>query len=176
MDKPSEGSDPPIRSLLERYETALVTYAARMTGDIEQARDVVQDTFLKLIDQGHAVRSQAPEALARWLYTTCRNRALDLPKKERRMKSREEATAAGGTELAPDPPDTVQQHELLGRVARRPAELPPDQTEALRRWFRCRLPHRHRYRNHPAPPQGRRPPQPVRHQPGRQPLLRPSGI
>ena len=57
MTDSPEGSPPPIRSLLERYEAALVTYAARLTGDVELARDVVQDTFLKLVRQAPSVRS-----------------------------------------------------------------------------------------------------------------------
>jgi len=137
----SEGSPPPIRSILERYETALVTYAARLTGDVEQARDVVQDTFLKLIRQGDSVRSQAPEVLVRWLYTTCRNRALDVLKKERRMKSREEAAAQWGTGIAPDPAEAVQQQELLVGVARLLEELPANQQEALRLKFQLDLPY-----------------------------------
>jgi len=51
---------------------------AHITGDIEQAREVVQDTFLKLCRQKPA---QIRNYLAQWLYTVCRNRALDVLRK-----------------------------------------------------------------------------------------------
>ena len=37
-----------VPSVLAEYEQALTRYAAHITGDIERAREVVQDTFLKL--------------------------------------------------------------------------------------------------------------------------------
>ncbi len=37
-----------IRQALERHERPLVHYAARLIGDVERARDVVQETFLRL--------------------------------------------------------------------------------------------------------------------------------
>ena len=63
-----------VQDALIRYEGALVRYAMRITGDMETARDVVQDTFLRLCD---ADRDQVGEYLAPWLYRVCRNRAID---------------------------------------------------------------------------------------------------
>ena len=72
-----------MREVLEAHESGLVRYATRLlAGDSERAREVVQDTLLKLcrtrpIDvEGH---------LTEWLFTVCRNRALDVARKERRM-------------------------------------------------------------------------------------------
>ena len=67
---------------LDRYEGRLIQYAANMVGDVERARDVVQETFLKLWE---VKRSKVDGYLGQWLYTVCRNRALDLIKKEKRM-------------------------------------------------------------------------------------------
>ncbi|GMW00316.1 MAG: DNA-directed RNA polymerase sigma-70 factor [Candidatus Hydrogenedentota bacterium] len=73
-----------IRQALADYERRLVGYALRLTGDLETARDVVQDTFLKLCTADHAA---IDGHLGPWLYTVCRNRALDVLKKEGRMES-----------------------------------------------------------------------------------------
>lgn len=70
-----------VRDALERHETALVAYARRLLGDLDRARDVVQDTFLRLV---RADRAEVEPVLARWLYTVCRNRAYD----ERRRTAR----------------------------------------------------------------------------------------
>ena len=40
-----------IRDAFDRYEGPLVRYAMRLTGNLESARDVVQDTFLRLCRQ-----------------------------------------------------------------------------------------------------------------------------
>ena len=71
-----------ISSVLAQYELPLTRYAAHITGDIERAREVVQDTFLKLCRQKPA---QIRTHLTQWLYTVCRNGALDVRRKERRM-------------------------------------------------------------------------------------------
>ncbi len=37
-----------VQSALEQYEGPLTRYALRLTGNLETAQDVVQDTFLRL--------------------------------------------------------------------------------------------------------------------------------
>ncbi len=70
-----------IKEALVTYECRLLRYAQRFVG-VDRAADVVQDTFLKLC------REDLPPingSLAPWLYTVCRNLALDLLRKESRM-------------------------------------------------------------------------------------------
>jgi len=61
--------------------------AAARLGFGDRARDVVQDAFVKFMAQpaaavdGHAVE---------WLFTVCRNRALDVLRKEHRVRRFEE--------------------------------------------------------------------------------------
>ncbi|MCP5524263.1 MAG: RNA polymerase sigma factor [Verrucomicrobiales bacterium] len=88
IDQPAT-TDPgaaPGESLLEafhQYQCALVGYTRQITGDLDLARDVVQEAFLRLARE----RPQpSPDRLAPWLYTVCRNRALDVLRKERRME------------------------------------------------------------------------------------------
>src|SRR4051812_20231634 len=71
-----------IRSAVERFEGPLTLYAARLLRDADAARDVVQDTFLRLCSQP---RAEIQARLAEWLFTVCRNRALDVLRKESRM-------------------------------------------------------------------------------------------
>jgi DNA-directed RNA polymerase specialized sigma24 family protein len=40
-----------LRSIVDGYEGPLIRYAAHIMGDMESARDVVQDTFLRLCEQ-----------------------------------------------------------------------------------------------------------------------------
>lgn len=69
---------------LAANESRLLRYAARVTGDGETARDVVQETFARLWSQNPA---ELNGKLVPWLYTVCRRCALDVRRKERRMTS-----------------------------------------------------------------------------------------
>src|SRR5215218_1519574 len=82
--KAEPNSDPNdwIREAVSRFEGPLTLYAARLLNDPDRARDVVQDTFLKLCRQDGA---EIRDRLAEWLFTVCRNRALDVLRKEGRM-------------------------------------------------------------------------------------------
>src|SRR5437899_2147052 len=103
-----------IRSVLERYEGPLTRYAAQITGSVERARDVVQDTFLKLCGQEP---DQVESYLDEWLFTVCRNRALDVQRKENRMTAMadEEWGHCSSSDLPPDKVIELKEnaHELL---------------------------------------------------------------
>src|SRR6185436_16343465 len=76
-----------IQTTLERLEGPLVRFALPITGDLESARDVVQDAFLRLLEQP---RARVEGHVASWLFTVVRRRALDVRKKEGRMRSTDE--------------------------------------------------------------------------------------
>ena len=64
-----------VRVTVEQYAGPLTRYAASILGNAAQAQDVVQDTFIRLC----AREQGSVEAhLAEWLFTVCRNRALDI--------------------------------------------------------------------------------------------------
>ena len=66
---------------LELHERALIRYARWLLGDLDSARDVVQETFLRLCREDP---SRVDGHLAAWLFTVCRNLALDTRKKAAR--------------------------------------------------------------------------------------------
>ena len=120
-----------IQSVLARYEQPLIRYAAHITGDIERAREVVQDTFLKLCRQ-----KPPPEddRLAPWLYIVCRNGALDVRRKEKKMTGINEARLQQ-VPARPEFPAAMEQNEQLARVMRILGTLPANQQEVLRLKF-----------------------------------------
>jgi DNA-directed RNA polymerase specialized sigma24 family protein len=71
-----------VEEVLHRFEIPLLQYAARITGDRERARDVVQETFIKFHRNGALSREGET---ATWLFAVCRNGALNVCRKERRM-------------------------------------------------------------------------------------------
>jgi RNA polymerase sigma factor (sigma-70 family) len=126
-----------VREALERHESSLVAYARRLLGDLDRARDVVQDTFLRLV---RAERSQVEPALARWLFTVCRNRAFD----ERRRAARQ-ARPHDGLDGQASPAPRVRVEPETADEAARALEaidaLPEAVREVLVLRLRCGLPY-----------------------------------
>lgn len=69
------------------YESPLIGYASTILNDIDLARDVVQDTFVRLCQQD---LEKVRDHLKSWLFTVCRNRSLDLLRKDKRKQALEE--------------------------------------------------------------------------------------
>jgi RNA polymerase sigma factor (sigma-70 family) len=126
------GGEAWTRAVLRRYEMPLIQYAARITGCRERARDAVQDTFLRM-------GQLAPGALegdpAKWLFTVCRNRALDICRKERRMTYLDHDPAEGEPSPDPGPAESLARKEAAGFLLKILEKLPPRQQEVIQLKF-----------------------------------------
>ena len=121
-----------VQSAVERFERPLVSYAFHITGDVERARDVVQETFLRLCK---AELSKVQDHLAPWLYTVCRNLALDTRKKEGRMKHMSDVQLKLAVSDGPPPSAVLESKENAGTVLTAICSLPANQQEAIRLKF-----------------------------------------
>ncbi|MFC1734554.1 RNA polymerase sigma factor [Candidatus Hydrogenedentota bacterium] len=121
-----------VRHALERYEGALIRYAMSITRDPEQARDVVQDTFLRMCK---ADRKEIEAKLAQWLFTVCRNRAFDIRKKEGRMEPLGEREMETHASPRPGPRAVASSNEAHRLVLDTVATLPDNQREVFRLKF-----------------------------------------
>jgi RNA polymerase sigma-70 factor (ECF subfamily) len=121
-----------VRGALSRFEGPLLRYAARLLGDAEAARDVVQETFLRLCDQRPA---DLEPRLAEWLFTVCRNRALDVLRKERRMTRISDDQVKQCVCSVPPPADVVAVRDSAARVVELLEHLPASQREVIRLRF-----------------------------------------
>jgi RNA polymerase sigma factor (sigma-70 family) len=130
--KPTEVDAAWVRSAVERFEGPLTLYASRMLGDAEAARDVVQDTFLRLCSQS---REELDGRLAEWLFTVCRNRALDVLRKESRMTQLSQEQVQIRTSPDPGPPDIIEARDSTAQVLGLLDALPKSQREVIRLKF-----------------------------------------
>ena len=112
-----------IDCALERYERPLISYAKTITGDLESARDAVQETFLRLSRQDLAALEPR---LAPWLFFVCRNCAVDHLRKIARFSG--------------DPVDV----ELPAESPSPAAEVAAAEEKARLRWLVDQLPQRQR--------------------------------
>jgi RNA polymerase sigma-70 factor (ECF subfamily) len=125
-------------SIVCRYEGPLVRYAAGITGNVEQARDVVQDAFLRL----HNQNGNRPDNVQAWLYTVCRRRALDIVRKETRMKTLDNGQAAICECPMPIQPAAMEQQETEHHLLQLLGDLPANQQEVVRLKFQDGLSYR----------------------------------
>ncbi|MFT5288016.1 MAG: RNA polymerase sigma factor (sigma-70 family) [Planctomycetota bacterium] len=128
--------EPPTREVvlaaLDEFEPSLLALAGRITGDAERAQDVVQEVFLRLC---RARRGEVEDHLAAWLHTVCRNQALDVRRKERRMRELANGVGEDRVDSNPTPDQTAEKADEVGNVLGTIARLPEKQREALKLKF-----------------------------------------
>ena len=121
-----------VRATVEQYAGPLTRYAASILGNAAQAQDVVQDTFIRLCAQE---QGSVEARLAEWLFTVCRNRALDIARKEGRMSAWNEEEMARQPSPEPSPTTLAEQHETTTAALTALASLPRNQQEVVRLKF-----------------------------------------
>jgi RNA polymerase sigma-70 factor, ECF subfamily len=99
------GDDDAFRELVERHSRAVFRVAYRVTGRVEDAEDVVQETFLRAYRQ--LGRFESRSNFRTWLHRIATNCAVDLlrarPKREvaEEPETLERAAGAAGDGLPP---------------------------------------------------------------------------
>lgn len=125
-----------VRSTLERHESSLLRYAASITGDAERARDIVQDTFVRMCaEEPTALEGKLTE----WLFTVCRNRALDVQRKEKRMTPLTEIDLETRESADPSPALAAETRDTTANALQFLDALPPNQREVIRLKFQSGL-------------------------------------
>ncbi len=128
-----------VRSLFEKHQGPLVRYAARLTGDLDAARDAVQETFMQLCQMDPSKLDSQPIP---WLYTVCRNRALDGRRKEARMNPLGEAIDQMADARMPSPLHLLERRSTTSTVLKALDSLPAKQQEVIRLKFQDGLSYR----------------------------------
>lgn len=117
-----------IERALAEYESPLIGYAYGIVHDLDRARDVVQDTFIRLSAQEV---SKVRDGLKTWLFTVCRNRAFDVLRKENRLVPLEEPAMnqiAGETRT---PAQAAMHDERMLELKKYLDRLPDNQREVI---------------------------------------------
>ena len=141
LEEPDSTSTEWVRAAIELHEGALLRYAQHFVRDLESARDIVQDTFLQLCRQ---TNDEIRPRVAQWLFTVCRNRAIDVCRKERRMKLAPEDQLADklaqNSEAAElQPRAAMEREEAATGLMSQISKLPDRQQEVLRLKFNAGL-------------------------------------
>lgn len=138
MNRIDQPTDTPVESVddatwladaFREHELPLMGYATHLLRDRDRASDVVQDTFVRLCKQR---REQIQGRIQQWLFRVCRNRALDVLKKESRMKTLDDANAPPQASSEADPSQRAELAERYSTAQSLIDELPPRQQEVIR--------------------------------------------
>lgn len=123
IERIQAGEEQAFREMFEAYYPNLCGFAADYVNSVDQARDIVQDVFLKIWNQREEWTIRT--SLKSYLYQSVRNRALN---ELRRANTRGEIedylehTSAGSNRRTAD--DTFRMKELSEDVEKAIAELP----------------------------------------------------
>ncbi len=117
-----------IEQAMADYESPLLGYASTILHDLDRARDVVQDTFIRLCQQDIP---KVRDNLKSWLFTVCRNRALDLLRKDKNIQPIDEIRwqRIAGPDLPPD--QQFDQDERFAQVMKYLDRLSANQREVI---------------------------------------------
>lgn len=117
-----------IEKAVVEHESALIGYAKTFVYDLDRARDVVQDTFIRLCQQDP---EKVRHSLKSWLFTVCRNRCIDVLRKDKRIEPLDELgwQKIVATEAAPD--EQVDRDEQVAHVMRFLDRLAKNQKEVI---------------------------------------------
>jgi RNA polymerase sigma-70 factor (ECF subfamily) len=117
-----------VEAALARHEAPLVAYAHRLVGDAHRARDVVQETFLRLCSEEP---SRVDGHVGPWLFAVCRRLAIDDLRKEWRMTPTAQTLLDARPGRAEDPAETAATRDHASSALAALAALPENQREVL---------------------------------------------
>src|SRR5947208_4324462 len=92
-----QGDGEAFRALVERHSRNVFRLAFRMTGNEQDAEDVVQETFMRAYRQ--LKNYEARSSFATWLFRIASNCSLDLIRSRKRHQDRREVNMNGEEEL-----------------------------------------------------------------------------
>lgn len=126
------GSVSAFEGLVERYDAPLRAFLLRLTGDVELAADLAQETFLDVYRCRETLPTDRP--FAAWLYRTARYNALPVRRRRtlRQFVSLDWLTSHVSTIMPrlhrPDEVPRVHERDLIERTL---GQLSPSLREAL---------------------------------------------
>jgi RNA polymerase sigma-70 factor (ECF subfamily) len=143
VKRAQEGDHDAFRVLVERYQGRVYRLALRILRNEEEARDAVQDAFLKVY--GSLRRFEGRSSFYTWLYRLVFNLCLDLKRKDRSTRhveweeerltedavldeGRPGAIGAGGL---PGPGSEYERSELRAMMTQAIETLPDESRETL---------------------------------------------
>jgi len=130
------GDQGAYEELVGRYSKLLYNYIVRLIGAVEEARDALQEVFIKAFQNLYRFNSQ--NKFKSWLYRIAHNHCVDILRRRKAFLSLDSPVDNDGgiyeVQLAdshPDPERDVSSREMGNLVERAIMELPENYREAI---------------------------------------------
>lgn len=130
------GDSESLGTLMLRWEQPLFRFVYRMLPRYDDARDVCQETFLRVLDKAHRYREGS--RFSTWMYQIALNICRDRARRRRRWsllmaEDREinDEITAGAEDGPGNPFISARQRETADAVMRALREIPDEQREVL---------------------------------------------
>jgi len=117
-----------IEQAMADFESPLIGYATTILHDSDRARDVVQETFIRLCQQEPA---KVCDNLKSWLFTVCRNHSLDILRKDKHTRPLEDVHWKKIAGPSQQPDENADFNERLSRVLKLLNRLSENQREVI---------------------------------------------
>lgn len=131
MERVRAGDMRALEELYDRYSGLLYSVAHRILGGAEDAEEVLQEAWLQVWNKADSF-DPARGAVAAWLLTRVRSRAIDRLRSRASRQRMEEAVATQPPARRSDePPATVEQWQLQQKVVAALDTLGPQQRQVL---------------------------------------------
>ncbi|WP_221032632.1 RNA polymerase sigma factor [Actomonas aquatica] len=111
------GSESAARELVRLFNRPIYNYVVRMTGQVQDAEDITQDTFVKAFRALHKVDPDRP--LINWLFTIARRTALNHFRGQKQWVELPEETLGDGADGPRREADLHERVDNLWAKARR---------------------------------------------------------
>ncbi len=133
-----KGNQLAFRVLVERHSRAVFRLAFRMTGNEQDAEDMVQETFLRAFKQLHRFDGRA--SFATWIYRIAANCSLDLLR-ARRVRGEQQPGLENAESLYPSPERATRSKQLAEMLDRALEQLSEAERTAflLRHYEGCNI-------------------------------------
>jgi len=116
-----------------QYYTSLCFFANSILQNEDEARDVVQDCYVKLWN-GHTITERA-NTVKSFLYTAVRNKCLDFLRRKKVMKASEIQLIKAGSESDFEYFDEVAFAEMIREIVRHIEELPSTMKKVFKLYY-----------------------------------------
>jgi RNA polymerase sigma-70 factor (ECF subfamily) len=124
------GDSDGFRQLVEKHSRSVFRLAFRMTGNEQDAEDIVQETFLRAYRQLNRYESRS--SFGTWLYRIAANCSLDLIRSRKHNRDRDDAEVLQSVPASDPGPDRLAlSSEVQERVTAAMAELSQQERTAF---------------------------------------------
>ncbi|MCB1065384.1 MAG: RNA polymerase sigma factor [Verrucomicrobiae bacterium] len=128
MERLREGDDLALNDLMRRWKEPLVSFCLRSTGNLTDAHEIAQETFVKVY--GARKRYRPTATFSTWLFTIannlCRMRGRWRKRHPEVLDSDRESTTGNEASTVTDPASNSDNADLTRDLDRAIQHLPPD--------------------------------------------------